>query len=100
MPYAVGRLIHMSTASQNLPYQALYRSCMKEAAAQGRMLMQRLVRRAAQSMPLRGARIGDVEERKLLAEAARTLLKHEGALCEAYPQALLAEFAHAISGDT
>jgi len=90
----------MSTASQNLPYQALYRSCMKEAAAQGRMLMQRLVRRAAQSMPLRAARIGDLEERKLLAEAARTLLKHEGALCEAYPQALLAEFAHAISGDT
>ena len=90
----------MSTASQTLPYQALYRTCMKEAAAQGRMLMQRLVRRAAQSMPLRAARIGDLNERKLLTEAARTLLKHEGALCEAYPQALLAEFAQAISGDT
>jgi hypothetical protein len=90
----------MSTASQTLPYQALYRSCMKEAAAQGRMLMQRLVRRAAQSMPLKAARIGDADERKFLIEASRTLLKHEGALCEAYPQALLAEFAHAISGDT
>ena len=90
----------MSTASQTLPYQALYRACMKEAAAQGRLLMQRLVRRAAQSMPLRAARIGDLNERKLLTEAARTLLKHEGALCEAYPQALLSEFAQAISGDT
>ena len=90
----------MSSVTPNLPYQALYRTCMKEAAAQGRMLMQRLVRRAAQTMPLRAARIGDAAERKLLTDAARTLLKHEGALCEAYPQALLGEFAQAISGDT
>lgn len=81
------------------PYQALYRSCMKEAAAQGRTLMQRLVRRVALSIPTRAALVPDVQERQLLGEAARVLMKHEGALCEAYPQALLAEFAQAIAGD-
>ncbi|MDP3759521.1 MAG: DUF1631 family protein [Ramlibacter sp.] len=90
----------MSAAPHNTSYQALYRTVMKEAAAQGRTLMQRLVRRAALSMPQRGARISDEHERKLLSDAARTLMKHEGALCEAYPQALLGEFAQAISGDT
>src|SRR6185369_1177587 len=72
---------------------------MKEAAAQGRTLMQRLVRSAATSMPRQAARMRDEPERKLLVEAAHTLMKHENALCEAYPQALLAEFAQAISGD-
>jgi hypothetical protein len=90
----------MAGQAQTTPYQALYRTCMKEAAAQGRLLMQRLVRRAVQSMPYVAARTGDLNQRKLLGESARTLMKHEGALCEAYPQALLAEFAHAISGDT
>jgi hypothetical protein len=90
----------MSAAPHNTSYQALYRTVMKEAAAQGRTLMQRLVRRAAMSMPHRAARISDEHERKLLSDAARTLMKHEGALCEAYPQALLGEFAQAISGDT
>jgi hypothetical protein len=93
----------MSTAPaapQNIQYQALYRSCMKEAAAQGRTLMQRLVRRAGLSMPQRAAMVSDEHERKLLTQAARTLMKHEDVLCEAYPQALLAEFAQAISGDT
>jgi hypothetical protein len=93
----------MSTAPaapQNIQYQALYRSCMKEAAAQGRTLMQRLVRRAALSMPQRTAMASDEHERKLLTQAARTLMKHEDVLCGTYPQALLAEFAQAISGDT
>jgi hypothetical protein len=80
--------------------QALYRSLMKEAAAQGRVLMQRMVRRAALAMPQKAALVREEEERKLLAESARTLGKHETALCESYPHALLAEFAHAISGDT
>jgi hypothetical protein len=84
----------------NIQYQALYRACMKEAAAQGRTLMQRLVRGASASMPRQAARKRDEHERKLLMDAARTLMKHENALCEAYPQALLAEFAQAISGDT
>ncbi|HSH90850.1 MAG TPA: DUF1631 family protein [Ramlibacter sp.] len=85
---------------QNTSYQALYRSCMKEAAAQGRTLMQRLVARAADSMPRRAAGAPDELERKLLTEAARMLVKHEGALSDAYPQELLAEFASAIAGDT
>jgi hypothetical protein len=81
------------------PYQALYRACMKEAAAQGRTLMQRLVRRVALSMPARAALAPDAHEKQMLSEGARVLMKHEGALCEAYPQALLAEFAQAIAGD-
>jgi hypothetical protein len=89
----------MSAPPHNTPYQALYRSCMKEAAAQGRTLMQRLVREAMLAMPRNAAMARDEHERKLLAEAAHTLARHESALCEAYPQALLAEFAQAISGD-
>jgi hypothetical protein len=88
----------MSTAPQNISYQALYRACMKEAAAQGRTLMQRLVARAGESLPRRAVIALDDQERKLLTETWRTLVKHEGALCEAYPQALLAEFAQAIGG--
>ncbi len=85
---------------QTTPYQALYRSVMKEAAAQGRTLMQRLVVRARITMPERAKMMPDAIERNLLTEAARTLMKHEAQLCEAYPQALLAEFAQAIAGDT
>jgi hypothetical protein len=88
----------MSTAAQNTSYQALYRACMKEAAAQGRTLMQRLIARAGESMPRRAASVPDQRESQALTHAWRTLVKHEGALCEAYPQALLAEFAHAIAG--
>jgi hypothetical protein len=73
---------------------------MKEAAAQGRILMQRMVRRAAMSMPQKAAIVADEQERKLLTESARTLMKHETALCESYPHALLEEFANAISGDS
>ncbi len=90
----------MSTGPQNMSYPALYRACMKEAAAQGRTLMQRLVVRAGGTMPRRAAMAPDEHERKLLIDAVRTLMKHEHALCEAYPQALLAEFAQAIAGDT
>ncbi|MES2936567.1 MAG: DUF1631 family protein [Pseudomonadota bacterium] len=79
--------------------QALYRALMKEAAAQGRTLMQRVVARAEIDMPVHAARSPDVVERNLLADAAKWLLKHEHALCEAYPQALLAGFAQAIAGD-
>lgn len=89
----------MATAQQPLSQQALYRACMKEAAAQGRPLMQRTVRRAALEMPQLAAHSMDVVERNLLAEAAKVLMKHEAALCEAFPQALLAEFAQAIAGD-
>ncbi len=90
----------MSTATPTMTYQALYRACMKEAAGQGRTLMQRLIGRAGDSLPRRATFAPDEFERRLLREAAKTLLKHDVALCEAYPQALLEEFAHAISGDS
>ena len=80
-------------------YQAIYRACIKEAAAQGRALMQRVVERALKAMPQRAAVTADVVDRNLLADAARVLAHHEAALCEAYPQALLTEFAQAIAGD-
>ena len=85
---------------QSSAYQALYRSCMKEAAAQGGVLMRQLVVRARKSMPQQAAQMSGALERNLLTESARILMKHENALCEAYPQALLAEFAQAIAGDT
>src|SRR5436190_16575132 len=90
----------MSAVPPNTTYQALFRTCMKEAAAQGRGLMQRLVRRAVMSMPQRAGLSADEHESKLLHASARALFDHEAALCEAYPQALLAEFAQSISGDT
>ena len=88
----------MSAIPQNASYQALYRSCMKEAASRGHALMQRLVTRCVKSMAQRAAMMHDTQERNLLTEAARILMKHQEALCEAYPQALLAEFAQAIAG--
>src|SRR5438105_3808840 len=90
-----------STGTGTAPtYQALYRATMKEAASQGRALMQRVAARAHDAMQKRAAHSGDEAERQMLFDAARTLTKHESALCEAYPQALLTEFAHAIAGDT
>src|SRR3569623_1574415 len=81
-------------------YQAIYRACMKEAAAQGRPLMQRLVARGVETLQRQSLTSPDDIERRVLGDAARTLAKHEVALCEAYPQALRTEFAHAIAGDT
>ena len=79
--------------------QALYRACMKEAAAQSRNLMQRVVRRALMEMPEQAAAARDFVERNLLAEAARVLMTHQAILFESFPQALLQEFAAAIAGD-
>jgi hypothetical protein len=88
----------MSVIPQNASYQSLYRSCMKEAASRGHTLMQRLVARCIKSMVQRATGMPDANERHLLTEAARILMKHQEALCQAYPQALLAEFAQAIAG--
>jgi hypothetical protein len=88
----------MTAAPQNASYQSLYRSCMKEAASRGHTLMQRLASRCVKSMAQRATGMPDAHERNLLTEAARILMKHQEALCEAYPQALLAEFAQAIAG--
>ena len=87
----------MSAVPQNA-YQSLYRSCMKEAASGGHALMHRLVTRCVKSMAQRATTMHDTQERKLLTEAARILMKHQEALCAAYPQALLGEFAQAIAG--
>ena len=90
----------MSTApGPSAAHQALYRACMKEAASQGRALMLRMLRRAADSMQRRAVTGPHEDERVQWADAAQTLIKHETALCDAYPQALLSEFAGAISGD-
>ena len=88
----------MSAVPQNASYQSLYRSCMKEAASRGHTLMQKLATRCVKSMAQRATGMPDQHERNLLTEAARILMKHQDALCEAYPQALLAEFAQAIAG--
>ena len=88
----------MSALSQNATSPALYRSCIKEAASRGHTLMQRLVARCVKSMAQRATMMHETQERKLLTEAARILMKHQEALCESYPQALLAEFAQAIAG--
>lgn len=86
--------------ASNTHYQALFRACMKEAAAQGCDLMKRLVVRARSTIPQAALKLPDARERSFVTEAARILMKHEEALCDAYPQALLTEFAHAIAGDT
>jgi hypothetical protein len=88
----------MPAAPQNVSYQSLYRSCMKEAASRGHALMQRLVARCIKSMAQRAGGMHDAQERNLLTEAARILMKHQEALWESYPQALLSEFAQAIAG--
>ena len=88
----------MTAVPQNASFQSLYRSCMKEAASRGHTLMQRLAGRCVKSMAQRAAGMPDQHERNLLTEAARILMKHQEALCEAYPQALLGEFAQAIAG--
>jgi hypothetical protein len=62
--------------------------------------MERLVVRATDAMRKRAAAAPDEIERQLLLEAVRRLMSHEATLCEAYPQALLAEFAQAIAGDS
>ena len=88
----------MSALPQNTSSPALYRSCIKEAASRGHTLMQRLVARCVKSMAQRATMLHESQERKLLTEAARILMKHQETLCESYPQALLAEFAQAIAG--
>jgi len=86
--------------SQVPQYQALYRAAMKEAAAQGRSLMQRLVAHVSDTLAKAASLDFDEIERKVLLEASRSLIKNEPDFLEAFPQALLAEFAQAIAGDT
>lgn len=80
-------------------YQALYRACIKEAAAQAATLIQAALARALNDLPGQAMALQDVVDRNLLLEAVLVLQEHQPALAAAYPQALLAEFTHAIADD-
>jgi hypothetical protein len=85
--------------TQQPSYQSLYRACIKDAALGGAGLMQATLARALRELPENAARIDDVVERNLLLEAVTVLREQQQALVDAFPQALLAEFAQAIAGD-
>jgi hypothetical protein len=85
---------------QNQPqYQSLYRACIKDAALAGAALMQATLARALAVLPQQAAAMEDVVERNLLQEAVTVLREQQQALVDAFPQALLTEFAQAIAGD-
>jgi hypothetical protein len=85
--------------NQQPQYQALYRACIKDAAVQGAELMRATLARALRELPLAVPALEDVVERGLLQEAVDVLRDRQQALVDGFPQALLAEFAHAIAGD-
>jgi hypothetical protein len=89
----------MTVPSQHR-HEAPFRACIGEAAQRGRLLMESMVQGARQSLPQRIALANDVREREVQQEALRLLPQFEAALRESYPQALLAEFAQAIAGNT
>jgi hypothetical protein len=89
----------MRGTTQQPQYQALYRACIKDAAVAGADLMQATLARALRDLPLRAAALEDTIERALLLEAVAVLRDHQQPLVDAFPQALLAEFAAAIAGD-
>lgn len=80
-------------------YQAEYRACIKDAALAGAGLMQAMLARALRELPEKAARIDDAIERAMLLEAVAVLREQQQVLASAFPQALLAEFTQAISGD-
>ncbi|HZY17943.1 MAG TPA: DUF1631 family protein [Ramlibacter sp.] len=88
----------MPVTASSPSLQSVYRACIKEAAADGRDLMQRAIRRVQASLADRTARAPDAPVRQAVHEAITLLGKHEPALCVAYPQMLLTDFAQAISG--
>ena len=89
----------MGGETQQPHYQALYRACIKDAAVAGAHLMQATLARALQELPQRAAGLDDLIERSMLLEAVDVLRDHQQPLTDAFPQALLAEFAQAIAGD-
>lgn len=80
-------------------YQALYRACIKDAAAQGSELVRATLARALRELPQVAAGLDDPIERGMLQEAVAVLHERQEDLVEAFPQALLTEFAHAIAGE-
>ncbi|MGV3570172.1 MAG: DUF1631 family protein [Ramlibacter sp.] len=89
----------MSGPSHPSPYQAAYRACIKDAAADGSALLRATLARALEDLPRHAAGLPDVVERNLLLDAVAVLREQQHALAEAFPTALLAEFAQAIAGD-
>ncbi|MBL0424250.1 DUF1631 family protein [Ramlibacter alkalitolerans] len=80
-------------------YQTLYRACIKDTASQGAELMRSTLARALHALPQAAAGLEDVVERGLLQDAVEVLRERQQTLIDAFPQALLTEFAHAIAGD-
>ncbi|WP_186510727.1 DUF1631 family protein [Caenimonas sedimenti] len=76
----------------------MYRATVKSAATLGGALLQGMLARALARMPGEAQASTDVVERNLLADAATVLADHSAALLDSFPQALLAEFAHALAG--
>lgn len=89
----------MSGTKRQSPYQAAYRACIKDAAADGAALMRATLVRALEDLPRHAAGLPDVVERNLLLEAVAVLRERQLALADAFPQALLAEFAQSIAGE-
>ena len=89
----------MRGTSKQPQYQSLYRACIKDAALGGAALLHATLVRAASELPQVAAGLQDVVERSLLLEALEVLRERQQALAEAFPQALLAEFAQAIAGE-
>src|SRR5215207_4905993 len=83
---------------QQPQYQSLYRACIKDAAAAGAVLMQATLARALRDLPATAVGLADVVDRSLLLEALGVLKEQQQVLTASFPQALLAEFAHAIAG--
>ncbi len=78
--------------------QAAYRACVKEAAAQGRDLMERVIRDVEDSVPRRLQQTMRQADRQEMHEAIDLLSRHKARLIAAYPQALLQEFAQTLGG--
>ncbi len=89
----------MTGPAQPPQYQAVYRACIKEAAAQGAALMQATLARALNELPQHAPAISDPVERSHLMEAVAVARVQQHALAEAFPPALLAEVAQAIADD-
>ncbi|MGZ5181662.1 MAG: DUF1631 family protein [Ramlibacter sp.] len=86
----------MSAASPDST--SAYRACIKEAAAQGRDLMQRAIGRVRASLDDRAARAAGPAQRQQVHEAVDLLARHAPVLSTAYPQVLLDAFTQAIAG--
>ncbi|MDP3137899.1 MAG: DUF1631 family protein [Burkholderiaceae bacterium] len=80
-------------------YTPLYRACIEEAAARGRLLMERLVDSARKSLHAAAGAANDTYERTAMSEALRLLNKHESAMVARYPGLLHEVFTEAGNAD-